>query len=43
MDGARLVNKAVRADEALTVLFSAGRPEELKSSHEKAQKAHREN
>jgi len=31
MDGARLVNKAVRADEALTVLFTTGRLEELKN------------
>lgn len=39
MDGARLVNKAVRADEALTVLFTTGRLQELKSAHKKAHKA----
>jgi hypothetical protein len=31
MDGAQLVNKAVRADEAQTVLFATGRLEELKN------------
>jgi len=37
MDGTRLVNKSVPADEALTIRFSAG---QLKSRHKKAQKAH---
>jgi hypothetical protein len=40
MDGVRLVDKAARADEALTVLFTTGRLNELKSSHKKAQDAH---
>ena len=35
MDGSRLVNKDVRADEALTMRFSTGR---LKSRHKKAHK-----
>jgi hypothetical protein len=39
MDGTRLVNKAARPDEALTVLFTTGQLEEIKSSHKKAQKA----
>lgn len=42
MDGSRLVNKGARADEALTVLFTTGRLEELKSSRKKAQKAQTE-
>ena len=43
MDGARLVKKGVRADEALTVLFTTGRLEQLKNSHQKAHKAQTEN
>jgi len=39
MDGTRLVNKAERADEALTIRFSKG---QLNSRHKKAQKAHTE-
>jgi hypothetical protein len=36
MDGSRLMNKDVRADEALTIRFSTGR---LNSRHKKAQNA----
>jgi len=36
MDGARLVDKSVRADEALTIQFSTGKLNELR--HKKAQK-----
>jgi hypothetical protein len=35
MDGTRLVNEAVRPDEALTVLFTPTQLEEIKSSHKK--------
>jgi hypothetical protein len=39
MDGTRLVNKSVPADEALTIRFSTGK---LKSRDKKAQQANRE-
>jgi len=42
MDGARLVNEAARADEALTVLFTTGRLEELRNSRQKSRKAQTE-
>ena len=38
MDGTRLVNKTVQPDEALTVLFSTGKLQELRRRKDEPQK-----